>query len=65
MATFPYPAIVKTKDEFLRPGLFSVVHYTSVTVADKIGQLIPSIMIEYLVVSVTKPVPVKVTTYPP
>lgn len=51
--------------EFLRPGLFPVVHVTSDSVAAVTGQSIPSILIELSVSTVEKPLPEKVTSVPP
>lgn len=47
------------------PGLFPVVQMMDVAVAPETGQLTPSMTIEYFEVSVTKPVPVNVTSVPP
>jgi len=49
----------------MRPGLLSVVHVTLVVVAALTAHVLPSMTIEYLVVSETKLDPVKVTTVPP
>lgn len=54
-----------SREDSTRPGLLPVVQVTVVDVAAETGQLIPSMVIVYLVVSVEKPVPVKVTTVPP
>ena len=48
-----------------RPGLEPVVHLTYVEVAEVTAQVMPSILIEYKLVSVEKPVPVNVTISPP
>jgi hypothetical protein len=47
------------------PGLFPVLQVMDVVVAPETGQLTPSMTIEIFEISVTKPVPVKVTTVPP
>lgn len=47
------------------PGLFPVLQMMDVAVAPETGQFTPSIIIEYFEVSVTKPVPVNVTSVPP
>jgi len=49
----------------MSPGLWSVVQVTEVVVAAVIAHVLPSMMIEYLEVSVTKLVPLKVTEVPP
>jgi hypothetical protein len=53
------------REDSTSPILFPVVQVTLVDVAAETGQLIPSMVMVYLVVSVEKLVPVKVTTVPP
>ena len=57
--------MVMTKDDGIIPGLFPVLHTTLMVVADYAGQFTPSIIIEYLEMSVTNPVPVNMTVSPP
>jgi hypothetical protein len=54
-----------SRDDSTNPGLLPVVQDTVVVVAESTGQIIPSIVIVYLVVSVGKLVPVKVNGVPP
>jgi len=49
----------------MSPGLLPVVHETDVEVAESTGQMIPSMVMMYLLVSVGKFDPVKVTGVPP
>jgi hypothetical protein len=49
----------------MRPGLLSVVQVTDAVVAALTAHVLPSMIMEYFVVSATKLVPVNVTTVPP
>ena len=53
------------RDDSTRPGLFPVVQVTFVSSAESTGQLIPSMVILYKVISVLNLSPVKVTSVPP
>jgi hypothetical protein len=61
----PCPSINISRDDSTNPGLDPVVQETELDVAESTGQIIPSIVIVYLLVSVGKLVPVNVIGVPP
>ena len=54
-----------SRDDSMSPGLLPVVHDTDVLLAESTGQIIPSMVMVYLVVSVGKFEPVNVKGVPP